>query len=263
MVFKDIKAGIKGFFEGDKKKEAFREKVKEAVSDGRLDAKDMKDIEAAQQELGVTPARDDRTVIRKAIYNEAVAAVKKDGEITQTDAHELDKIQKFLALRNDQVEKTRWDLARLRTLTEIRNGNLPVVPDNNASLRGMQMEPGEVAHYSLSVELGDMPSTRGNDGLPMVFGQPYESYSVAAHAMPAENIRPQGEASLIVTNMRLVIRTASGKTAAIKFGPAAKIFLYSDGVRIEKTVGSTALRFKTKSEEVSEILAELLAAVMK
>ena len=263
MVFKDIKAGIKGFFEGDKKKEAFREKVKEAVSDGRLDAKDLKEIEQAQQELGVTPARDDRTIIRKAIYNEAVAAVKKDGEITQTDAHELDKIQKFLALRNDQVEKTRWDLARLRTLTEIRNGNLPTVPDNNSALRGVQLEPGEVAHYSLSVEIGDMPSTRGNDGLAMVFGQPYESYSVAAHAITAEATRQQSEGSLIVTNRRLIIRTASGKTAAIKYGPAAKIFLYSDGVRLEKTVGSTALRFKTKSEEVSEILAELLAAVMK
>ena len=261
MVFKDIKAGIKGWLEGDKKKEAFREKVKEAVADGKLDAKDLKEIEAARQELGVTEARDDRTVIRKAIYNEAVAAAKKEGEISQTDAHELDKIQKFLALRNDQVEKTRWDLARLRTLTEIRNGNLPTVPDNNASLRGVPMEPGEIAHYSLTVELGDMPTTRGNDGLAMKFGEPYESYSVAAHALPGDNVRPQGEASLIITNQRLVIRTGTGKIAAIKFGPAAKIFLYSDGLRIEKTVGSTALRFKSKSEETAEILAELLTAV--
>jgi hypothetical protein len=260
-MFKDIKAGLKGWLEGDKKKEAFREKVKEAVSDGKLDAKDLKELEQTRQELGVTEARDDRTVIRKAIYNEAVAAVKKEGDITQTDAHELDKIQKFLALRNDQVEKTRWDLARLRTLTEIRNGSLPTVPDNNASLRGVPMEPGEVAHYSLSVELGDLPVTRGNDGLAMVFGQPYESYSVAGHALPADNIRPQGDASLIITNQRLVIRTGSGKIAAIKFAPTAKIFLYSDGLRIEKTVGSTALRFKSKSEETSEILAELITAV--
>src|SRR5215210_2902473 len=102
-----IKDSIKGWLEGDKKKEAFRDKVKEAVADGRLDSEDLKNIEEARQELGVTEARDDRTVIRRAIYNEAVQAVKKDGEITATDAHELEKIQKFLALRNDQVEKTR------------------------------------------------------------------------------------------------------------------------------------------------------------
>src|SRR5262249_14303339 len=156
--------------EGDKKKEAFREKIKEAVSDGRLDSKDLKEIEETRRELGVSDARDDRTVIRKEIYNEAVQAVKREGEISATDQHELDKIQKFLALRNDQVEKTRWDLARLRTLTEIRNGNLPTVPPNNASMRGVALEGDEIAHYSLSVELGDLPVTRGNDGVAMEMG---------------------------------------------------------------------------------------------
>ena len=34
--------GIKDWFGGDKKKEAFREVVKDAVADGRLDAKDLK-----------------------------------------------------------------------------------------------------------------------------------------------------------------------------------------------------------------------------
>jgi len=264
MGFKDsIKAGLKGWLEGDKKKEEFREVVKDAVSDGRLDAKDLKEIEEKRQELGVTEARDDRTVFRKAIYNEAVEAAKRDGELTQTDAHELDKIQKFLALRNDQVEKTRWDLARLRTLTEIRNGNLPVVPPNNASMRGMPMEPDEVAHYSVSVELGDMPTTRGSEGVPLVFGKPYEPYSAAASAMVTDAIRPQGEGTIIVTNKRLIIKTQSGKTAAIKYGPQTRIYVYSDGLRIEKTVGNTVLRFKSGSDEIAEIVAELMSAVMK
>ena len=257
-----IKDSIKGWFEGDKKKDAFREKVKEAVSDGKLDARDLKEIEEARQELGVSDARDDRTVIRREIYNEAVQAAKREGDITATDQHELDKIQKFLALRNDQVEKTRWDLARLRTLTDIRNGILPTVPPNNASLRGAQLEPDEVAHYSLSVELGDLPSTRGNDGVRMEPGKPYEQYSVAACAMPADGLRPQGDASLVITNKRLVIRTASGKTAAVKFDQS-KIFLYVDGVRMEKTVGNTVMRYKSQSDEIAEIVAELLAALMK
>jgi hypothetical protein len=258
-----IKDSIKGWLEGDKKKEAFRDKVKEAVSDGRLDANDLKEIEQTRQDLGVTDARDDRTVIRKAIYNEAVAAVRKDGEVTQTDAHELDKIQKFLALRNDQVEKTRWDLARLRTLTDIRNGNLPMVPANNTSLRGVQMEPDEVAHYSLSIELFDLQSTRGNDGILMQWGKPYESYSASGHSLPMDAARAQGDASLVLTNRRLLIKTDAGKTAAIRFSPQARIYLYGDGLRLEKTVGNTALRFKSKSDEIAEIVGELLAAVMK
>src|SRR5258708_11897650 len=138
--------GIKDWFGGDKKKAAFRDKIKEAVADGRLDTQDMKDIEKARQELEVSGAGDDKTVLRREVYNEAVAAVRQDGAVTATDAHELAKIQKILALRDDQVERTRWDLARLRTLTEIRHGNLPTGPPPNGELRGVPLEPAGAPH---------------------------------------------------------------------------------------------------------------------
>lgn len=255
--------GIKDWFGGDKKKAAFREKIKEAVADGRLDAKDLKELEKARQELGVTGAGDDRTVLRREVYNEAVAAVKRDGQISGTDAHELAKIQKFLALRDDQVEKTKWDLARLRTLTEIRHGNLPSVPPNNAALRGVQIEPGELAHYSMTVEVLDLPSTRQNDGVRAEWNRPYESGAAKAHVLPEDGAKPQGEASLIITNRRLVLKMESGKIAQVRYGPQAQIALYSDGIRLERTVGNTVLRFRSKSEETCEIVGELLAALMK
>ena len=62
------------------------------------------------------------------------------------------------------------------------------------------------------------------------------------------------QASLIVTNKRLVIRTASGKTAAVKFAPGAKIFLYSDGLveRPDRTVGQSTV-------EVGQAVSDALA----
>jgi hypothetical protein len=255
--------GIKDWFGGDKKKAAFRDKIKEAVADGRLDAQDLKNLEKARKELDIVGAGDDRTVLRREVYNEAVAAVRRDGEVTATDAHELAKIQKFLALRDDQVEKTRWDLARLRTLTEIRHGNLPVVTANNSSLRGVPLEPDETAHYSMSVELFDQSSTRQADGLRMEWNQPYEADAAKVHVLPEAGAKPQGEASLILTNRRLLIKTENGKVAAIRYGPQAQIHLYSDGLRLERTVGNTLLRWKSKSEETAEIVGELLGALMK
>jgi len=202
-------------------------------------------------------------VLRREVYNEAVAAVKKDGEISGTDAHELAKIQKFLALRDDQVEKTKWDLARLRTLTEIRHGTLPTVPPNNAALRGVQLEPGESAHYSMTVEVFDLPSTRQNDGVRAEWNRPYDSGSAKAHVLPEDGAKPQGDASLVITNRRLVLKTENGKIAQVRYGPQAQIALYSDGIRLERTVGNTILRFRSKSEETVEIVGELLAALMK
>jgi len=255
--------GIKDWFGGDKKKAAFREKIKEAVADGKLDARDLKELEKARQELGVSGAGDDRTVLRREVYNEAVAAAKADGELSGTDAHELAKIQKFLALRDDQVERTKWDLQRLRTLTEIRHGNLPTVPPNSSALRGVQVEPGEIAHYSMSVEVLDLPSTRQNDGVRAEFGVPYPAGSAKAHVLPEDGAKPQGEASLVITNRRLVLKMENGKIAQVRYSPQALIALYSDGVRLERTVGNTVLRFKSKSEETVEIVGELLSALMK
>jgi hypothetical protein len=255
--------GIKDWFGGDKKKAAYREKVKEALADGKLDSQDLKNLEEARKELNVTEARDDRTIIRRALYNDAVGVVKGEGEVTAADAHELAKIQKFLALRDDQVETTRWDLQRLRTLTEIRYGNLPIVPGTNASLRGVQIEPEETAHYTMTVELFDQPSTRQADGLRMEWGKPYIPDAAKMHVLPESGAKPQGDAAVIITNRRLILKTEGGKSAAIRYSPTAQIYLYSDGLRLERTVGNTLLRFSSGSEATAEIVGELIAAGMR
>jgi hypothetical protein len=254
--------GIKDWFGGDKKKAAYRDKVKEAVSDGVLDTQEMKSLEELRKELDVTSVVEDKTVIRREIYNEAVGAVKREGEYTTDDAAELAKIQKFLALRDDQVEQTKWDLARLRVLTEIRQGNLPMVSPSNVALRGVQFEPGETAHYSVSVDVLDQSSTRGADGVQMVWGQPYESSSARAHVLPESGAKPLGEGSLILTDRRLILKTGN-RTAAIKYTKDAQIHLYSDGVRLQRTIGNMLLRFRSGSEETGEIVGELLSALMK
>ena len=178
-----IKDSIKGWFEGDKKKDAFREKVKEAVSDGRLDANDMQQLKALRAELDVTDAADDKTQYRREIYNEAVDAARSKGQLTATGAQELAKIQKFLALRDDQVEKTKWDLTRLRTVTDIRQGHLPKIDPTHPSVRGMQLSPGEVPHYQVPVTVEDRPSPGGYAGQRVKWATPYGINSAAGHKL--------------------------------------------------------------------------------
>ena len=257
-----IKDSIKDWLGGDKKKAAYRDKLKEAVSDGRLDTQEMKSLDELRKELEVSEVAEDKTIIRRQIYNEAVDSVRRDGEYTQSDAAELAKIQKFLALRDDQVEKTKWDLARLRVLTEIRQGNLPTVSPSSSALRGVQFEPGEIAHYSVAVELFELGSTRGNDGVAIQWGRPYDGGSARAHGVPEAGAKPLGEGYLIITDRRLVLRTGT-RTAAVKYSREAQVYLYGDGLRLQRTVGNTVLRFKSGSEETGEIVGELLSALMK
>jgi hypothetical protein len=254
--------GIKDWFGGDKKKAAYREKVKEAVSDGRLSATDMQELKALRAELDVTDAADDKTQYRREIYNEAVDAARSKGQLTATGAQELAKIQKFLALRDDQIEKTKWDVQRLRTLTEIKAGTLPTVPESNVALRGVSFEAGEVAHYTLLVDVFDQGSIRQAEGARMEWGARYSEGSALIHALPLENAKEIGESTLIITNKRLVLRTGS-RVAAVKFAREAQIWLYADGIRLPRTVGHTLLRFRSGSDSTAEIVGELLAALMK
>jgi hypothetical protein len=254
--------GIKDWFGGDKKKAAYREKVKEAVSDGKLSQTDMQELKALREELDVTDAADDKTQLRREIYNEAVDAARSKGQLTATGVHDLAKIQKFLALRDDQIEKTKWDMNRLRLLTEIKRGNLPLVPANNVALRGVVLEPEEAAHYSMTVDVLDQPSTRQADGVRMEWNKPYADGSALSHALPEDGAKPIGESALILTNKRLVLKTGT-RVAAVKFGKDAQIYLYSNGIRLPRTVGNTLLKFRSGSDDTAEIVGNLLSALMR
>ena len=251
--------GLKDLFK-DKKKEAFKEKAKEVVATGKLVPGKAEELAAVAREHGQDVA-DDKTMMRKSIYNKAAGAAKGRGKLTAGEAAELAKIQKFLALRDDQVEKTKWDLGRLRTVTDIRHGKLPVVPGDHPAVRGMQFLPGEVAHYSVPVTVEDRPSASGKPGQQIKWATPYAINSARAHALPVEGGKELGEGTLLLTNKRLFLR--ANKTAAVEYSPQTNIFLYGDGLRLERTVGNTILRFKSKSDGTAEIIGELLAAVMR
>jgi hypothetical protein len=249
---------------GDKqrKQAELREKVKEAVSDGKLSTTDIQEIHSLQAELEVDPPAAERTQVRRALFHEAFDAVRAKGSVSATGIHELHKIQKFLGLRDDQIEKAKFDMQRLKTLSEIRKGNLPVVSNSNVTLREVRLEPGEVAHYIVPVDILDQPSTRGADGFQLAWGQAYAEGAARPHVLPEDGARPIGEATLVITNKRLVLKTAK-KLAAVQLAPQAQVFLYADGLRLQRTTGNTLLKFRSGSDETSEIVGEILAAVMR
>ena len=254
--------GIKDLFGKGKKKAEFREAAKEVLAGTKLTPGKAAELEKLRRDHQIDDAGDDKTMLRREIYNKAAGTAKARGKLTESEAAELAKIQKFLALRDDQVQRTKWDLVRLRTLTEIRRGRLPVVPASNAAGRGVALGAGETAHYGVQVEVLDRPTTGGLDGVAVKWGTSYAINSAKGHSLPAEGSKELGEGYLFITNRRLVFKGA-GKTAAVDYAPQANFFLYSDGIRLERTVGNTILRFKSKSDDTAEIVGELLAALMR
>src|SRR5574339_94647 len=132
--------GLKDFFGGGKKKEELVATAKDVIAeDGKLTPQTTAKLQKFAQENEADLA-DDKTRMRKDIYNKAVGMAKARGKLSDGEAAELAKMQKFLALRDDQVEKTKFDLIRLRIVTDIRAGKLPTVPSSNAALRGIPFD---------------------------------------------------------------------------------------------------------------------------
>lgn len=253
--------GLKDLFGGGKKKAEFREKAKEVLAEGRIMPGKAEQIAKVAAEHAIEDAGDDKTMLRREVYNKAVHQAKKYGKLTDVEAAELAKIQKFLALRDDQVEKTKWDLTRLRTLTEIRQGKLPTVASSHVAMRGVPLEQGETAHYAVQVEAFDRPNTGGHTGVAVKWATPWTINASKGHALPEDGAKSVGEGYLILTNKRLFFK-GQGRSAAVKYSPQANLFVYSSGLRLERDVGHTLLKFKTSSDDTAEIVGELLAALM-
>ena len=253
--------GIKDWFVGDKKKEAFREEAKEALQ-GKITPGKVDELVKAARKHNVDNPADDKTQLRREVFNEAAGALRAQGRLSSKEIEELAKIQKFLALRDDQIERTKWDLAKLRTLTEIRKGKLPVVPANSAALRGVQLLPGETPHYAVQVDVLDRGSMGGKAGVPVKWATDYAINAAKGHSIPEDGNKELGAGYLFITNKRLFFK-GQNRSAAVEYSPKASLFLYSDGIRIERNVGNTLLRFKTRSDETAEIAGELLSALMR
>jgi hypothetical protein len=253
--------GIKDWLGGDKKKEAFREEAKEALK-GKLTPGKAEQLAQVAKRHSVDNPADDKTQLRREVFNKAAGAVRAQGRLSSKEIEELAKIQKFLALRDDQIERTKWDLAKLRTLTEIRKGKLPVVPANSAAMRGVGLNAGETAHYAVQVEVLDRGSPGGQPGVHVKWATPYAINSAKAHALPAEGNKELGEGYLFITNKRLFFK-GENRSAAVEYSPQANFFLYRDGIRLERNVGNTLLKYKSRSDETAEIVGELLAALMR
>lgn len=247
--------GIKDWFGGDKRKTEFREKVKEAVSDGRLTPQKIADLETARQNLDVEDASDDRTKFRREAYNEAVSAVKAGGKLTVDEARELARIQKFLALSDDQIEKTRWDLVRLKTFTDIREGRLPQVSATHNALRGLKLLEGELPHYCVPAEIFSTMDAITDPGIRYSNGAGYALGAGAGHELPLKSAVPQDTGVFLMTNQRMMLR-ADGHNHGFVIQDVEQFYFYRDGIRVKTRKGNTLFRFQ--SEGVVDVVGALL-----
>lgn len=249
--------GLKDWFRGGKKKEQFRDAVRQAVSDGKLTDAKRAELEALKEQLDADPG-EDRTQLRREVYNVAVGAVKAGGKLTPKEEAELARIQEFLALRDDQVDKTRMDLRRLRIVTEINKGNLPVVSAEHTALKGLALDAGEVPHYTVAAESFDAGDIGTAIGSRLVATQ-FRPGMGRAFALPVKGATSNGQGVFILTSQRFIFR--GPKSYGVKHQQPDEIYLYRDGLRLK--MKKTQAMLQIRDEAVIDIVGAILAQVAK
>lgn len=124
----------------------FKEYLLKAVDDVVLTDEELIELEKKRDELGITD--DDIQKIKTKIYLSAYENAKSDSFITKDEEQELIKIQNYLKINDSEIDKTKKELYRLRLLSQIQEGNIPIIMVNNIILQKGEevywIEPGEL-----------------------------------------------------------------------------------------------------------------------
>lgn len=169
----------------------FHQQLFDAVKDGKLTEEEIKNLELKKEELGLTD--DALGAVRQELYIAAFNSLQGDADVTDDEWDELEHIQDYLGLKDTDISKSKKELVRMRILSEIKKGNLPVVPG-----RDIIPATNELPHWSEAIELF-VPSDKHN---PEITSSRHTTADLTGW-------KKEDSGVLVITNKRVVLK---GKT---------------------------------------------------
>lgn len=226
----------------------FKEYLLKAVDDVVLTEEEIIELEKKRDELNLT--NDDVQKIKTKIYLAAYKTAKSDSFITKDEEQELEKIQNYLRINDSEIKKTKKELYRLRLLSQIQEGNIPVIMVNNIILQKGEkvywVEPGEL----LEEKVINRKYKGGSKGVSfrVMKGVHYRIGGTKGHVIIEKGIVNVSDGKFVITNKRLIFRGVI-KSFATKFEKIINFDLYEDGINIFEInkAKSRIVKFKDKS----------------
>lgn len=214
-------------------KAEFQAMVMAAVSDGKLSAEEIEQINQKKEEFGLTDAqlRD----IKVQAFMTAYKVAAGDKRISAEEEKELQAMQEFFGLQEHEVGSTKKDLARFRLLHEIQTGNIPTVPVENIIMqkgeRGLWVEPAHLVEEKVLRRR----YVGGSSGASfrIAKGLSYRVGSYRGHSVSETGYVIVSTGDLILTSRRIIFR-GDKKSFAIKLENLLDIQIFSNGVHFSE-----------------------------
>ena len=210
---------------------AFRQTLMLAVQDGHLSGIEVLKLHEEFRAYGLT--LDDIKGFRAQAYVKALEVHTKDGALTKEEEKELNDIQELLKIPDSEIASSKRQLLRLRLLTEIHDGHLPV-----QSAPGLALQKNEAAHWLEPAGLlEDRVVSKGYVGGSQGFsfrvmkGVTYRVGASKGQLVTNTAVLKVSRGPFVVTNQRAVFQ-GDTKAFAFRLDKILDVHMYSDGLRI-------------------------------
>jgi hypothetical protein len=242
----------------DLDKKAYKEMLLKAVSDGILSEDEITELTKKKEAAGLS-GKDVESIKTKA-YLSAFGAVKADQRATEEEERELHKIQKYLQIEDVEIEITQKELARLRLLAEIKDGNLP-----DLIITNLITQKGERIYWIEPAILAEEKVVRrryegGSQGvsLRIMKGVSYRVGASRGNLISDTEIVAVSRGEFIVTNKRAIFR-GDGKSFAFKLDKLLDLQLMANGIYLAEANKAKPRMIKFAEEGNSDIIGAVLS----
>lgn len=215
---------------------AFHEELRVALEDGKLTEQEIARLEQRKEELGIS--EEALAAARADLYAAAFARVSEDEIVTDDEWQEMELIQDYLGASDGEVANTKKQLYRMRILTEVKKGNLPVIATDE-----LLPEKEELVHWTERVDVFE-PAGR----------------SIGGSVYPTEKLRRLDKGLLIITSKRLVIKGEKNVTT-MRLGGVVDADCHVNGVLLAASARRPVFLRYTEKGNHNVVGSVLLAAI--
>lgn len=239
-------------------KKEFKQALLQAVNDGKLTKEEIDELDKKRKDFGLS--EEDIKEMKSEIFTTAFAIAKSDEQITENEEQELLSIQKYLGLADNKIQSSKKELARLRLLNEIQQGNMPTIQVTN-----LVMQKGEKAYWIEPAILAEEKVVRrrfegGSQGVNfrIMKGVNYRVGGSRGHSVSETEVVAVSNGDLILTSKRIIFR-GDKKSFAVKLDKILDTQLFTNGLQFSENNRSKPRLVKFVQEGNHNIIGAVLS----
>lgn len=239
----------------------FKQMLLHAVRNGNLSVEDIDTLNDVKNNYGIT--EDDIRKMGIAVYETAFNSITATRYLTATDEQELNRIQTYLFIRDQEIQAQKNTTTRMLLCNNIKEGKLP-----SLTLNDVITSKGEIVYWSEPSVLLEEKIVRrrfegGSQGLSFRIskGISYRIGGFRGHSIGESGVISTSCGDLIITNRRIFFR-GDRKSFDIKYDRLLDLQFFINGLQAHEKNRSKPKIISYVNDDNGPIISEILTYII-